>query len=62
MARQAVRRQVLITGAQCGSSARWDLCGGPPAMAVPTATEFRRIPVYIEFIRVYALLSGAVME
>jgi len=25
-------------GAQCGSSARWDLCGGPPARAVPTAT------------------------
>src|ERR1700745_1742192 len=28
-----------MTGAQCGSSARWDLRGGPPAMAVPTATE-----------------------
>src|SRR5690242_4737656 len=25
-------------GAQCGSPARWDLCGGPPARAVPTAT------------------------
>jgi RNA-directed DNA polymerase len=25
-------------GAQCGSSARWDLRGGPPARAVPTAT------------------------
>ena len=25
-------------GAQCGNSARWDLCGGPPARAVPTAT------------------------
>ena len=24
-------------GAQCGSTARWDLCGGPPARAVPTA-------------------------
>ena len=24
-------------GAQCGSPARWDLCGGPPARAVPTA-------------------------
>ena len=24
-------------GAQCGSSARWDLRGGPPARAVPTA-------------------------
>jgi hypothetical protein len=25
-------------GAQCVSSARWDLCGGPPARAVSTAT------------------------
>ena len=25
-------------GAQCGNPARWDLCGGPPARAVPTAT------------------------
>ncbi len=25
-------------GAQCGSSARWDLCGGRPVWAVPTAT------------------------
>ncbi|MDQ3765276.1 MAG: hypothetical protein M3460_28475 [Actinomycetota bacterium] len=25
-------------GAQCGNSARWDLRGGPPARAVPTAT------------------------
>src|SRR6266545_2027216 len=24
-------------GAQCVSNARWDLCGGPPARAVPTA-------------------------
>lgn len=24
-------------GAQCGNSARWDLCGEPPARAVPTA-------------------------
>ena len=29
---------VLKAGAQCGSSARWDLSGGPPARAVPTAT------------------------
>jgi hypothetical protein len=27
-----------MTGAQCGNPARWDLRGGPPAMAVPTAT------------------------
>ncbi|HMI25075.1 MAG TPA: group II intron reverse transcriptase/maturase [Streptosporangiaceae bacterium] len=26
--------------AQCGSPARWDLRGGPPARAVPTATRF----------------------
>ena len=26
-------------GAQCGSSARWDLCGGPPARAVPTGND-----------------------
>jgi RNA-directed DNA polymerase len=28
-------------GAQCASSARWDLCGGPPARAVPTAIRPR---------------------
>jgi len=28
-------------GAQCGSSACWDLCGGPPERAVPTATSTR---------------------
>jgi hypothetical protein len=27
--------------AQCGSPARWDLRGGPPARAVPTATALR---------------------
>ena len=27
-----------MTGAQCGNPARWDLCGGPSARAVPTAT------------------------
>src|SRR5664280_1156773 len=27
-------------GAQCGSSARWDLCGGPPERAVPTASPW----------------------
>ena len=26
-------------GAQCGSSARWDLCGGRPVRAVPTAKD-----------------------
>ena len=29
-------------GAQCGSSARWDLCGGPPERVVPTATPCPR--------------------
>ena len=29
-------------GAQCGSSARWDLCGGRPERAVPTATRLCR--------------------
>jgi len=28
-----------MTGAQCGNSARWDLCGGPSARTVPTATN-----------------------
>jgi hypothetical protein len=34
----ALRRHAPKVGAQCGNSARWDLCGGPPARAVPTAT------------------------
>ncbi len=34
----ALRRHSPEVGAQCGNSARWDLCGGPPARAVPTAT------------------------
>jgi hypothetical protein len=38
----ALRRHAPKAGAQCGSSARWDLCGGPPARAVPTAPELRR--------------------
>ena len=32
-------------GAQCVSRARWDLCGGPPARAVPTA--IRRVPTLL---------------
>jgi transposase len=32
-------------GAQCGSTARWDLCGGPSTRTVPTATvPFRGSP------------------
>src|SRR5208283_1467757 len=34
----AVSRQSSEVGARCGSAARRDLCGGRPAMAVPTAT------------------------
>ncbi|MGP7996142.1 MAG: tetratricopeptide repeat protein [Streptosporangiaceae bacterium] len=34
----ALRRHTPKVGAQCGNPARWDLCGGPPARAVPTAT------------------------
>src|SRR5581483_7541235 len=39
--RTALRRQIPIAGAQCGNPARWDLRGGPPARAVPTATLSR---------------------
>ncbi len=38
----ALRRHAPKVGAQCGNSARWDLCGGPPARAVPTATALSR--------------------
>ena len=34
---RALRRHAPKAGAQCGSPARWDLRGGPPARAVPTA-------------------------
>ncbi|MHB9037963.1 MAG: hypothetical protein ACYC64_15000, partial [Armatimonadota bacterium] len=30
---------LLEAGAQCGKSARWDLCGGQEAISVPTATR-----------------------
>ena len=45
-------------GAQCGKSARWDLRGGPPARAVPTATgEFNRSAMYplLERINTYLM-------
>jgi hypothetical protein len=35
---RAFRRYSSKVGAVCGSSARTDLCGGRPAMTVPTAT------------------------
>lgn len=37
MAGSALPRQTLEVGARCVSSARRDLCGWRPAMAVPTA-------------------------
>ena len=44
-------------GAQCGNSARWDLCGGPPARAVPTATgAFYRSALYPLLARINAYL------
>ncbi|MGH9044293.1 MAG: hypothetical protein ACRDVP_05570 [Acidimicrobiales bacterium] len=50
-------------GAQCGNAARWDLRGGPPARAVPTATRFgnstRRFAALDEYVveRMALLLS-----
>jgi hypothetical protein len=37
---EALRRHAPEVGAQCGSSARWDLCGGRPERAVPTVTTW----------------------
>src|SRR5262249_41027402 len=37
--RGALCRHTPKVGAQYGNPARWDLCGGPPARAVPTATR-----------------------
>jgi hypothetical protein len=41
--RGTLRRQTPEVGAQCGSSARWDLRGGPSVRTVPTAIEDRDI-------------------
>src|SRR5215204_3073642 len=38
LARQALCRLIPKVGAVCGKAARTDLCGGPLAMEVPTAT------------------------
>ena len=39
-------------GARCGNTARRDLCGGPPARAVPTATgRFYKSMLYPVFRR-----------
>jgi hypothetical protein len=37
-------RHLLAIGAVCGNSARTDLCGGRPAMGVPTAILGRDLP------------------
>ncbi len=38
-------RQAFVpeAGAQCDNSARWDLCGGRPVRAVPTATRIHAL-------------------
>ena|SRR5713226_4931640 len=40
-----VRRQSPEVGAVCGKAACTDLCGGRPAMAVPTATTKYLLPL-----------------
>jgi hypothetical protein len=50
-------------GAQCGNSARWDLCGGPPERAVPTATGvFYRSELYSIALRIDQHLVGWAMQ
>jgi len=39
-----LRRQTPKVGAVCGKAARTDLCGGPGAIRVPTATAHDRLP------------------
>ena len=34
-------------GAQCGNPARWDLCGGPPVRAVPTAISPQQVKLVL---------------
>jgi hypothetical protein len=41
MAQPALCRQTPEVGAVCGNSASTDLCGGRPAMGVPTAIGSR---------------------
>ena len=41
--RQSVCASLPEVGAQCGSPARWDLCGGRPVRVVPTAKAQRII-------------------
>src|SRR3989304_4592087 len=40
LSQRAVCRSTSEVGAVCGSSARTDLCGGRPEMAVPTAIAY----------------------
>ena len=35
-------------GAQCGSSARWDLCGGCRVTGIPTATVLLLVPHHLQ--------------
>ncbi len=39
LSQRAIPRQTPEVRAVCGNAARTDLCGGPPARAVPTATK-----------------------
>ncbi|MGB6164597.1 MAG: hypothetical protein WCF33_15945, partial [Pseudonocardiaceae bacterium] len=48
-------------GAQCVSSARWDLCGGPPARAVPTAIICLPCQVMLAELRVDVYLGTPLM-
>ena len=49
VAKPSVPRQILEVGAECVSSARSDLCGGRPVMAVPTAINGSNSEVPISF-------------
>jgi hypothetical protein len=50
---RALQRHYSKAGAQCGSAARWDLCGGPLERAVPTAIISRRAPDSSESLLTY---------
>ena len=54
----ALRRHAPKVGAQCGSPARWDLRGGPPARAVPTATRTGSRDVWFRVRRQQGRLLG----
>ena len=48
--------------AQCGSSARWDLCGGPPERAVPTATQASRTPGMMGTVKAFKSSSATARQ